>query len=110
MKNSNIGKSAVILSGSMLPAAYLTGMVVGQIYKHYNSAGVDINSGLAYLRQILISSFTVWGVVAAGAVIATVMAWKQGDRENARLAVTLLLIQLLVFVILFAVRAVFPIA
>jgi hypothetical protein len=108
MKKNSMGKSAVILAGSVLPAAYLTGMVVGQVYKHYNTTGVDINSGLAYLRQILISSFAVWGVVAGLAFVATVMAHRQGDRDNSRLATILLLIQLGVFLILFTVRAAFP--
>lgn len=108
MKNNNTGKSAVILAGSVLPAAYLTGMVVGQVYKHYNTAGVDINSGLAYLRQILISSFAVWGIVAASALVATILAYRQGDRENVRLAAILLFIQLGIFLVLFTVRAVFP--
>ncbi len=108
MKKNNTGKSAVILAGSVLPAAYLTGMVVGQVYKYYNTANVDINSGLAYLRQILISSFAVWGIVAVSALVATVIAHRQGDRDNARLATILLLIQLGVFLILFTVRAAFP--
>ena len=109
-KTTKYGDWAIGLSASVIPSMYLVGMALGQILKHYNPSNVDINSGLAYLQQVILSSFIAGGLVVAAAVACAVMARQGGDSDKSELAIKILLSQLAVLATLVALRYILPTA
>ncbi len=102
------GERAVLVASSILPAMYAAGMAVGQMYKHYNPAGVDINSGLAYLREGLVAGFGT-GLALAAVSLAMILKLRAGEeRSYARVAGVIMGIQASVFVFVLILTKLFP--
>ena len=67
---------AVILASLIIPAPILVGKVVEAIMDSSNPARLDnLSAPLAYLTEILVSSFAVLGVVLVAFVIATIIVF-----------------------------------
>lgn len=59
MDSHKLSRISIILTALALPAAMLTGALIGAILKGTNPDNVDISAGLAYLSPILIPSTAV---------------------------------------------------
>ncbi|MEO7007298.1 MAG: hypothetical protein ABI275_04975 [Terrimesophilobacter sp.] len=65
---------AVVLASLIIPAPILTGNVVEAIMDSSNPAGLEqLNVPLAYLTEILVSSFTVLAIVLIAFLVSVVM-------------------------------------
>lgn len=82
---SGAGLFAVILSAAstLIPASI--GLVFAGTIKRANPAGVDVTQGLAYLREILITSWVAIGVFVVAAIIVNLLVMKK-DPGAGRLA------------------------
>lgn len=74
--NNRLRAVAVVLGSLIIAAPLLTGRIVEAIMDSTNPAGLDdVTVPLAYLSQILISSFVVLAIVLVAFIIATVMLY-----------------------------------
>lgn len=71
---SRLHSAAVILASLIIPAPILTGKIVEAIMDSSNPAGLDnLAAPLAYLSEILVSSFTILAIVIVAFLVAIVM-------------------------------------
>lgn len=89
---NKFSKLSIISSALALPLTVLSGTLVSWYLKGNNPDHVDITAGLAYLRPILVTSFTVFIVLALLSLLfALIGLKKQEDRGLIRLALALAL-------------------
>lgn len=108
MQSIQKGKWAIYTSAAIIPAMFATGSATGQIYKHYNTANVDIYSGLAYLRQTLLVAFMTGLVMLCIGFYLTLRSLGSVDREKGIIALKIIVFQLCIFVMLAIIRTLFP--
>lgn len=72
-----------------------------------NPAGLtDLTAGLAYLTEILVSSFVVAGIVIGAFLIVTIAAWVRAKTFRAvALPVTVFVLQLVAIAVILAANA-----
>ncbi len=99
---------SLYFGGSVMPVMFLAGQATGQIYKHFNPYGTDINNGLAYLRQILLAAFCAGVITGLLSIIYGVKGVSGPDKDLAKIGILLATSPLVVLVILGIVRAIFP--
>lgn len=99
---------AVLLGASIMPIMFTVGQVVGQIYKHYNPNSVDINSGLAYLRHILVSAFLAGVITLLLTVYFAAKGITGSDPYLAKLSLKVVGLQFIPFIFVMAAQLVFP--
>lgn len=99
---------AVLLSASIMPVMFTVGQVVGQIYKHYNPNNVDINSGLAYLRHIMVSALLAGLLTLLFAVYFAAKGMLGKDQYLAKLSLRIAGLQFLPFVVVVVAQLIFP--
>lgn len=95
---SRLHTVAVIFASVIIAAPILTGKIVEAIMDSSNPAGLDdLNAPLAYLSEILVSSFTVLAIVLIIFLISTIMLGLR-DRSWAAISlpVTIAIIQIVV--------------
>lgn len=86
---SSYGKASVIIASLLIPVGFLAGQLVAWRLKSTNPSNVDITADLAYLRPILVSSFSVVIVLSVLVVILAVLGFKKDS--NPQLAKTSLI-------------------
>lgn len=98
---SRLHTIAVILASLIIPAPIITGKIVEAIVDTTNPAGLeDLNAPLAYLSEILVSSFTILGIVLVLFLITTIMlGLRHRSWASISLPVTVAIIQIVVGVI-----------
>ncbi len=87
---------AVVFASLIIPAPIVAGKIVEAIMDSSNPAGLkDLNAPLAYLTEILVTSFSVLGVVIVIFLIATIMlGLKSKSWRAVSLPVTVAIIQI----------------
>lgn len=108
MKRFSLGNTAIYISASIIPCMFFVGSAVGQIYKHYNTANVDIHHGLAYLREILLFSFTAGLITMIVGFYLSLRSLGSAERDKGVIALKLIVIQIVLFVILGIIRTIYP--
>lgn len=91
-----------------MPVMFLAGQTTGQLYKHYNPSGVDVNNGLAYLRQILFVAFSTGIVMWLLEVVFVARAYRGQDRDLAKIGLAIATFPLLVLITLGVIAWLFP--
>lgn len=85
------GKVSIFAAGLMFPAAAFIGGVVAWNLKGGNPDNVDITQGLAYLRPILVTGLTVFGLLLATSLVCGVVALrKDADKTFGKIGLALL--------------------
>ena len=85
------GKVSLFSASIMFPAAVFVSSIVGWILKSGNPDNVDITQGLAYLRPILVTGFSLFGILLAVSVVSAVLALKKDtDKTLGKLAIVLI--------------------
>lgn len=75
---SRVHTIAVVLASLIIPAPLITGRIVEAIMDSTNPAGLDdVTVPLAYLSQILITSFVMLGVVLVAWIAAMIMLYRR---------------------------------
>ncbi len=92
-KHARISLAAAALT---LPAALMAGNLTALILKSSNSDNVDITAGLAYLRPILVVSFTTFGLLCLISLIFGIIGLRKGDRSLSKFSLVLLVTILVV--------------
>lgn len=110
MKRFSLGNMAIYISASIIPCMFFVGSAVGQVYKHYNTANVDINNGLAYLREILLSAFSVGLITMIIGFYLSLRSLGSAERDKGVIALKLIVIQIVLFFILGIIRMLYPTA
>lgn len=88
---SKFGKISVFSAGIMLPVALFVSGLVAWSLKSGNSDNVDITQGLAYLRPILVTGFTVFGILLVVSLVSGILALKKDtDKTLGKLGLALL--------------------
>ena len=108
MKQFRTGNIAIYVSASIIPIMFFVGSAVGQVYKHYNTANVDIHHRLAYLREILVSAFIAGLITMIIGFYFSLRALGSNERDKGVIALQIIVFQIAIFVILGIIRAVFP--
>lgn len=93
IKHSKISIAAAALS---VPAAFMAGNLTTLILKSNNPDNVDITAGLAYLRPILIVSFTTFGVLCLISLVFGIIGLRKDDKSLSKFSLILLVALLLV--------------
>lgn len=101
---NKFGKLSIIASGLMLPLALIAGNLVTWYYKSGNPDNVDITAGLAYLRPILVISFTIFALTWLISLVSGLMALRR-DRSSELGRIGLLLLALVSIISLFSAIA-----
>lgn len=85
------GRAAIACAALAVPVTVLLGSAVAWYYKTRNPDDVDITAGLAYLRQILLTTFGAFLVMAVLTIVLAVFGLRRDDDPAlARLALVLL--------------------
>lgn len=74
---NKFGKVSIITAGLVLPVALLLSGVVAWQLKTTNPDAVDITAGLAYLRPILVTSFTTFGLIWLVSLVSGILGLKK---------------------------------
>ncbi len=100
-RSSRLHSIAVIFASLIIPAPVVTGKIVEAIMDSSNPAGLaDLTVPLAYLTEILVTSFSVLGIVIVIFLIATIMLGLQRKSWRAvSLPVTVAVIQIVVGIV-----------
>ena len=94
-KYGNISFALVTLA---FPVSLFVGKILEWSFKARNPDGVDITAGLAYLRPLLLSSFSVFAVIAAAAVAYALLGIKRdSDSSTAKNALIILVVSVILF-------------
>lgn len=101
VRSSRLHSVAVVFASLIIPAPVVTGKIVEAIMDSSNPARLDnLNVPLAYLTEILVTSFSVLGVVIVIFLIATIMLGLQRKSWRAvSLPLTVAIIQIVVGVV-----------
>lgn len=87
------GKVSVILAGLALPTALLLSSLIAWHLKSTNPDSVDITAGLAYLRPILLTSFSTYGVMWLVSLVSGLLGLKRdASDELSRVGLMLLIL------------------
>ncbi len=85
---NKFGKISVITSSTMLPISLLFSRIVEWQLKSANTDNVDITSGLAYLRPIIIVGFSLFAVFFITSIVSAVMGFrKDHDKTYSKLGI-----------------------
>jgi hypothetical protein len=99
-RKSALHTVAVVLSSLVIGLPLLVGRLVEAILDNLNLNNVDVTQGLAYLREILVSSFTSLGILLVLIVVVLVMLYRRAKSFDAiKLPVVALVVQIVVGVI-----------
>ncbi len=74
---NKFGKVSIITAGLVLPIAMLVSGIVAWQLKSTNPDAVDITAGLAYLRPILVTSFTAFGLIWLVSLVSGLLGLKK---------------------------------
>ena len=74
---NKFGKVSIITAGLMLPTAMFISGVIAWHLKSTNPDGVDITAGLAYLRPILVSAYSIFGAIWLVSLVCGVLGLKR---------------------------------
>lgn len=94
-RKSSLHTVTTVLSSLVIPLPILVGRLVEAILDGANPAGVDTTQDLAYLREILVSSFVSAGVLVALVVVLLVLLYRRArTRDAIALPLLVLIVQL----------------
>ena len=94
---NKFGKVSLFTAGIMYPAAAFIGGLVAWNLKSNNPNNVDITAGLAYLRPILVTGFTLFAVLFITSLVNGVIALKKDQDKNLGKLALILLATIAVF-------------
>lgn len=82
-KKSSLHTVATLLSSLLIGLPLFVGRVVEAVLDTANPAGVDTSADLAYLREILVSSFTAVGVLLVVIVVLLAVLYRRAKTLDA---------------------------
>ena len=99
-KKSSLYTASVVLSSLVIALPIFVGRVVEAILDGANPAGVDTTADLAYLREILVSSFVTVGVLIVVIIVVLAMLYRRAKTLDAiKLPLLILALQIVIGVV-----------
>ena len=99
-RKSSLHTVAVVLTSLVIGLPLLVGRLVEAILDNLNPNNVDVTQGLAYLREILGSSFAALGILLLLIVVVLVVLYRRAKSFDAiKLPLIVLAVQVVVGVV-----------
>ncbi len=97
---SRLYNVATLLSSLLIPLPIFVGRIVEVVLDGINPAGVDTAADLAYLREILVSSFVTVGLVLVVAIVLLAILYRRAKTLDAiALPLLILAVQVVIGVV-----------
>lgn len=99
-KKSSLYAAAIVLSSLVIALPIFVGRVVEAILDTVNPADVDTTAELAYLREILVSSFVVVGLLIVVIIVVLAILYRRAKTLDAiKLPLLILTLQIVIGVV-----------
>lgn len=82
-RKSRLYTVTTLLSSLLIPLPIFVGRIVEAVLDTVNPAGVDTTADLAYLREILVSSFATVGVVLVVVIVLLAILYRRAKTLDA---------------------------
>jgi len=102
---SPLRTAALVLAGGSLFATIAIGKLLELILKSVNPDGVDVTNGLAYLRPLLITSWSIGVVLFVLTIVLIVLLRRREGPAAARPAIIVFVVQIVLVVVTLGLEA-----
>ena len=102
---SPLRTAALVLAAGSLLGSVAIGTLLELILKATNPDGVDVTNGLAYLRPLLITSWTIGAVLLVLTIVLIVVLRRREGAAAARPAWIVLVVQVVLVLVMVALEA-----